>query len=231
MGSDNGLHGTPLLKETSVTAQYAAAAAGTVFRWLAGVAVMLAHGLVAAQDGTAGLQAQGAALAEAHCATCHGAAGQSASPNFPRLAGQNERYLIKQLQDFATGVRTSSVMKDKATVLNETAILALARHYSRQPAGATPTDDAQLAAVGQFIYERGNLYSGLPACLACHGTQARGTADLPRLAGQHPRYLEEQLRQFAQRERRNDNAIMNVIASRISELERRAVTEYLGSLK
>ena len=175
--------------------------------------------------------AQGAALAQAHCATCHGAAGQSASPGFPRLAGQNERYLIKQLQDFATGARTSSVMKDKAGVLNEPGIRALALHYSRQSAASTPSDDAQLVAVGRFIYERGNVYSGLPACLSCHGTQARGTAELPRLAGQHPRYLEQQLQQFSQRQRRNDNAIMNVVASRLSELESRAVTEYLGSLK
>jgi cytochrome c553 len=199
-------------------------------RWLA-AALALVSGMATGQDQSASLAAQGAALAEAHCATCHGAAGQSASPGFPRLAGQNERYLIKQLQDFASGGRTSSVMKDKAAVLNESAILALARHYSRQQAGSTPTDDVQLSAVGQFVYERGNLYSGLPACLSCHGTQARGTAELPRLAGQHPRYLDEQLKQFAQRTRRNDNAIMNVIASRLSELERRAVTEYLGSLK
>lgn len=180
---------------------------------------------------TAEVMAQGAALAEAHCATCHGAAGQSASPGFPRLAGQNERYLVKQLRDFAAGTRTSSVMKDKAAVLNEAGIRALALHYSRQRAASTPSDDAQLVAVGQFIYERGNVYSGLPACLSCHGTQARGTVELPRLAGQHPRYLEQQLQQFSQRQRRNDNAIMNVVASRLSELESRAVTEYLGSLK
>jgi cytochrome c553 len=175
--------------------------------------------------------AQGAALALAHCAACHGIGGQSASPSFPRLAGQNERYLVKQLRDFATGSRTSSVMKDKAAVLNEAAIQALALHYSRQSAASTVSDDAQLVAVGQFIYERGNVYSGLPACLSCHGTQARGTAELPRLAGQHPRYLEQQLQQFSQRQRRNDNAIMNVIASRLSDLESRAVTEYLGNLK
>ena len=198
----------------------------------AGVLVGALAGPAFAQPAvSAEVMAQGAALAQTHCATCHGAEGQSASPGFPRLAGQNERYLIKQLRDFATGARTSSVMKDKATVLNEAGIRALALHYSRQSAASTPSDDAQLVAVGQFIYERGNVYSGLPACLACHGTQARGTAELPRLAGQHPRYLEQQLHQFSQRQRRNDNAIMNVIASRLSELESRAVTEYLGSLK
>jgi len=194
--------------------------------WVALVAPAFAQSTASAET-----MAQGAALAQAHCATCHGAAGQSASPGFPRLAGQNERYLVKQLRDFATGARTSSVMKDKASVLNEAGIQALALHYSRQSAASTPSDDAQLVAVGQFIYERGNIYSGLPACLSCHGTQARGTAELPRLAGQHPRYLEQQLQQFSQRQRRNDSAIMNVIASRLSELESRAVTEYLGSLK
>jgi cytochrome c553 len=193
--------------------------------------VALAAPAFAQPAANAEVMAQGAALAQAHCATCHGAEGQSASPGFPRLAGQNERYLVKQLRDFATGARTSSVMKDKATVLNEAGIRALALHYSRQSAASTPSDDAQLVAVGQFIYERGNVYSGLPACLSCHGTQARGTAELPRLAGQHPRYLGQQLLQFSQRQRRNDNAIMNVVASRLSELEARAVTEYLGSLK
>jgi cytochrome c553 len=195
------------------------------------VAVALVAPAIGQPVANADVMAQGAALAEAHCATCHGSAGQSASPTFPRLAGQNERYLVKQLRDFATGTRTSSVMKDKASVLNEAAIRALALHYSRQRAASTPSDDAQLVGVGQFIYERGNVYSGLPACLSCHGTQARGTAELPRLAGQHPRYLEQQLQQFSLRQRRNDNAIMNVVASRLSELESRAVTEYLGSLK
>lgn len=191
---------------------------------------LLGASLAFAQE-PAQMLAQGAALAQAHCATCHGQGGQSAAPNFPRLAGQNQNYLTKQLRDFASGVRTSSVMKDKAAVLNEAGIQALALHYSRQKAASTPSDDSLLAGVGQYIYERGNLYAGLPACLSCHGTQARGTAELPRLAGQHPRYLEQQLKAFSGHQRRNDGAVMNVIAARLSELERRAVSEYLASLQ
>lgn len=191
----------------------------------------LVGGSMAWGQDAAVLLAKGAALAETHCATCHGQGGQSAAPDFPRLAGQNQNYLIKQLQDFASGVRASPVMKDKAAVLDETGIHALALHYSRQKAASTPSDDALLVSVGQYIYERGNLYAGLPACLSCHGTQARGTAELPRLAGQHPRYLEQQLKAFSRHQRRNDSAVMNVIAARLSDLELRAVSEYLGSLR
>lgn len=173
----------------------------------------------------------GAKLAAESCAVCHGQQGGGATPDFPRLAGQNERYLVKQLRDFASGVRKSETMKEKAGVLNETAIQALAKYYQSQTPLVKATDDPALAAVGAFIYERGNPYAGLPACLSCHGTAARGNAELPRLAGQHPRYIEAQLKQFSQRLRTNDSSIMGVVASRLTELETKAVAEYLGAMK
>jgi len=175
--------------------------------------------------------AAGARFAAEHCGSCHGATGQSAAPNFPRLAGQNETYLIKQLKDFASGDRKSPLMKEKVAMMDERLIRSLAAHYASQKAANTPSDDAQLMAVGQFVYERGNVYAGLPACLSCHGTHGRGSANMPRLAGQHPSYLESQLLHFNQRERSNDSAIMTVISSRMSQLETKAVAEYLGALK
>lgn len=173
----------------------------------------------------------GAKLAAESCAVCHGQQGGGATPDFPRLAGQNERYLVKQLRDFASGVRKSDTMKEKAGVLNEVAIQALAKYYQSQTPVVKTSDDPALAAVGAFIYERGNPYAGLPACLSCHGTAARGNAELPRLAGQHPRYIEVQLKQFSQRLRTNDSSIMGVVASRLTELETKAVAEYLGAMK
>ncbi len=83
--------------------------------------------------------------------------------------------------------------------------------------------------VGQYIYERGNLYSGVAACMSCHGTHGRGAATLPRLAGQHPGYLERQLKQFHAGQRGND--AMSGFAGRMTELEIKAVSEYLGALK
>lgn len=194
--------------------------------WLLAVAM----GPVAAQTADADLAA-GARFAEEHCASCHGATGQSAASNFPRLAGQNETYLVKQLQDFASGDRKSPLMKEKVAMMDDRMVRSLAAHYARQQAANTPSEDAQLLAVGRFVYERGNVYAGLPACLSCHETLGRGSASMPRLAGQHPRYIEAQLLRFHQRERSNDSAIMSVVSMRMSQLETKAVAEYLGSLK
>lgn len=175
--------------------------------------------------------ATGAQLAATHCAACHGANGQGVTPDFPSLAGQNERYLAKQLRDFASGVRDSTVMDSKAAVLSECSIRALAKFYQSQQPRATSASDRLLADAGAFVYERGNPYSGLPACVSCHGTGGRGNAELPRLAGQNPRYIERQLKLFAERSRANDGAIMSMVASRLSELELKAVAEYLGAMK
>ncbi|MEY2685775.1 MAG: hypothetical protein RJA09_2920 [Pseudomonadota bacterium] len=173
----------------------------------------------------------GEALAQARCAACHGATGQSAAPGFPRLAGQNARYLVKQLQDFGSGRRDSAIMKEKVAGLAPGQLEAIAQFYQAQKPTVTPAKDAGLAQVGSFVYERGNPHSGVPACLSCHGTGGRGTAALPRLAGQHPQYLVRQMQAFAAKHRQNDGAIMSVIAGRLTALETEAVAEYLGGLQ
>jgi cytochrome c553 len=89
-----------------------------------------------------------------------------------------------------------------------------------------------LASAGAFVYARGNPYSGLPACVSCHGTGARGNAELPRLAGQSPLYIERQLKNYINRTRANENAaVMTMVASRLTEMEMKAVVEYLGAMK
>lgn len=174
--------------------------------------------------------AAGARFAQAHCASCHGETGQSAAVNFPRLAGQNEVYLIKQLQDFASGDRKSPTMKAKVALMDDRMVRSLAAHYASQKAANTPSDDKLLLAVGQYIYERGNVHAGLPACLSCHGTRGWGAETMPRLAGQHPAYIETQLRHFHDRGRSNDSAVMGVVSQRMTDLETKAVAAYLGAL-
>ncbi|MGA1287273.1 MAG: c-type cytochrome, partial [Rubrivivax sp.] len=98
---------------------------------------------------------------------------------------------------------------------------------SRQPQ-PHDVEDKALAQVGQFIYTRGNPYSGVAACAACHGPQAHGTEQLPRLAGQHAQYTENQLKAFNKRQRTNDNAVMHTVASKLTELEMKAVAAYLS---
>jgi cytochrome c553 len=164
------------------------------------------------------------------CALCHGPEGESASAIYPRLAAQHPDYLQKQLKDFRDGRRTSETMNDMAKDLQDGDIAALAAFYASKKAGGRQPGDVDLAGVGKYIFARGNSYSGVAACASCHGPKGYGTEQLPRLAGQHPAYTETQLKEFNKRTRNNDNSIMHSIAAKLTELETRAVSVYIGSL-
>jgi cytochrome c553 len=164
------------------------------------------------------------------CFLCHGVEGESSSALYPRLAGQHYQYIAKQLADFKSGRRQSETMVSMAAELTQEEMLAMGVFFEKKPAQAQTVQDAELAAVGQFIFRRGNEYSGVAACVSCHGERGHGTAQLPRLAGQVPQYIESQLRSFNKRERTNDNAVMHSIASKLTELEIRGVALYLSTL-
>lgn len=165
------------------------------------------------------------------CFLCHGMQGESASPVFPRLAGQHAEYVAKQLADFKSGKRKSETMRPQAEELTPAEMKALGAFFETKPVQARPAKDPDLLAVGKYIFQHGNSFSSLPACVSCHGPKGLGTPQLPRLAGQHPRYIEDQLKQFNKRERTNDNAVMHTVASRLSELESHAVAEYIATLE
>jgi cytochrome c553 len=171
-----------------------------------------------------------AEIVSGRCFLCHGLEGESASPIFPRLAGQHSEYIAKQLSEFKSGKRKSDTMKPQAEDLTPEEMKALGAFFEGKKSAARPARDPELLAVGKFIFHRGNQFSGVPACSTCHGPKGLGTPQLPRLAGQHPRYSEDQLKQFNTRERNNDNAVMHTVASKLSELERNAVSEYIATL-
>ena len=162
------------------------------------------------------------------CFVCHGAEGESASEVFPKLAGQHAEYIAKQLDNFKSGKRKSTAMADMVAKLTPDEMVALGKYFEKQSAPKEELTDAPLAAVGQYIYQHGNKFSGLAACASCHGAEAKGTVSLPRLAGQYAAYTETQLKQFNQRERTNDNAVMHAIVSKMTPLEMAAVAQYLS---
>ncbi|MGB7502575.1 MAG: c-type cytochrome [Azonexus sp.] len=164
------------------------------------------------------------------CFMCHGMEGESASPVFPRLAGQHAEYVARQLADFKSGKRKSETMKPQAEELAPAEMKALGEFFERKKAVATKPANTEILAVGRYIFDKGNSFSGLPGCATCHGAKGHGTSQLPRLAGQHPRYIEDQLKQFGKRERTNDNAVMHTVASKLTELEAHAVAEYIATL-
>lgn len=201
-------------------------------------AKLLLWGMVGAFSGTvAAAPAAGANAARiddivvSRCALCHGVQGESASAVYPRLAAQHPDYIAKQLKDFRDGRRKSETMTDMVKDLQNEDIAGLAAFFASRKPASRQSGDVDFAAVGKFIFYRGNPYSGVPACASCHGANGHGTQQLPRLAGQHPAYLEVQLKEFSKRERTNDNAVMHAVATRLTELETRAVAIYIGGLQ
>ena len=190
-----------------------------------GMLTVLVHaGLAVAQAD----EARAKKIIGGSCFLCHGAEGESASEVFPRLAGQNAEYIAKQLENFKSGKRKSSAMASMVTELTPEDMLALGRFYAGRPPHKEAAKDAPLAAVGQYIYHAGNKFSGVPSCASCHGPDGAGSNTLPRLAGQHAAYLDNQLKQFNKRERNNDNAVMHSVAEKMTALEMAAVSEYLS---
>ncbi|MDW8469298.1 MAG: c-type cytochrome [Burkholderiales bacterium] len=165
------------------------------------------------------------------CFLCHGMRGETGSETSPRLAGQNAAYLVKQLNNFKSGERRSTVMQPMVANLGAEDIRALALYFSRQKSERQPTADSKLAAQGMLIYHRGGAATEVAACVGCHGERGEGTESLPRLAGQVAAYIAAQLKNFGSRERTNDNAVMHTIAAKMTDAEIAAVAEYLSGLE
>ncbi len=165
------------------------------------------------------------------CFICHGMEGEAASALYPRLASQHADYIARQLADFKSGKRKSETMAGMAADLTPEEMKALGEFFQKKPATHSQSADADLSGVGRYIFTKGNQYSGVAACVSCHGPKGYGTPQLPRLAGQQALYIENQLKQFNTRERNNDNAVMHSIASKLTELEVKAVASYISTLE
>lgn len=174
-------------------------------------------------------EARAKKIAGGSCFLCHGMNGESTSEVFPRLAGQHAEYVAKQLEAFKTGKRKSSAMAEMVSKLTPDEMLALGKFYQKMELPREEAKDPQLAAMGRYVYHNGNKFSGVPACVSCHGQNAEGAANLPRLATQFSGYIHTQLKSFNKRDRTNDNAVMHVVAEKMTELEMAAVAEYVSS--
>jgi cytochrome c553 len=167
------------------------------------------------------------------CAGCHGADGNSTVPNFPKLAGQSERYTIKQLQDIKTGVRIVPEMTGMLDNLNDQDFADLAAFYKTQQhtVSAAVAENLEL---GEQLYRAGNLAKGISSCAGCHSPSGQGNspAGFPALGGQHAAYLVIQLKKFRANERVNDGdtRIMRDIAMKLSDDEIAAVSNYISGL-
>lgn len=192
------------------------------------VAWLLAASLVTGNSWAEVDQARAKKIVMGSCFMCHGEEGESASEVFPKLAGQHAEYIAKQLENFKSGKRKNTAMIDMVSRLTPEEMDALGKYFEAKSAPPETVKDPDLAAVGRYIFYKGNKFSGLPSCATCHGKDGLGTASLPRLAGQYASYVEAQLKLFGKRERTNDNAVMHSVAANLSPLEMAAVAEYVS---
>ena len=166
------------------------------------------------------------------CLFCHGEAGDSQGAEFPKLAGQQSRYLRKQLGDFLTGNRQNELMASFLPFLKVDDFPGLGVYYADQKPSPWPASNAALVASGKKLYEDGNTDSGVPACAGCHQPNALGKDEFPRLAAQSQTYLLQQLAHFRNGVRTNDRGrLMQVLAARLSDDEMKALAEYLAGIQ
>ncbi|WP_323165418.1 c-type cytochrome [Pseudomonas bubulae] len=167
------------------------------------------------------------------CGACHGPDGNSMAPNFPKLAGQGDRYLLKQLHEIKDGKRQVLEMTGLLANLNNQDLADIAAYYSSQK-GSVGAADPTLVAQGEALFRGGNLEKGMPACIGCHSPDGQGlaAAGFPHLGGQHASYIEKQLTDFREGDRTNDgdSMIMRGIAAKMSNKDIKALASYIQGL-
>lgn len=167
------------------------------------------------------------------CGACHGADGNSAAPNFPKLAGQGERYLLKQIHDIKEGRRTVLEMTGILDNLSEQDIADIAAYFSSQKMSVGAADP-KLVKQGEALFRGGKVEEGMPACIGCHSPNGAGiaTAGFPKLSGQHAQYISKQLTSFREGERTNDGDAMTMrtVASKLSNKDIAAIASYIQGL-
>ncbi|MCW8831155.1 MAG: cytochrome c4 [Gammaproteobacteria bacterium] len=169
------------------------------------------------------------------CGACHGADGNSMVPTFPNLAGQSEKYIVKQIADFkAKATRQDPVMEPQVAALSDQDAQDIAAFFVSQKLVSTATADESKLAMGREIYKGGNLQTGVPACQGCHGPTGAGNpgAGYPQLTGQHAMYTIKQLVAFKDGSRSNDDRkVMRNVMAGMTEAEIEAVAQYIASLR
>jgi cytochrome c553 len=188
-------------------------------------------------DGDAARGATKAAV----CSACHGPNGNSTTPEWPRLAGQNAVYIVEQLRLFRSGVRDNPVMKPLASTLKDQDIDDIAVYYQAQTPLGLEADPSYWQA-GQALYLRGDRAHEVPACVACHGPVGRGNlaAGYPALRAQQSVYVVKQLNDYASGARyagphpetaARNGAMMFTIARRLSPEQIRDVASYVQGMR
>jgi cytochrome c553 len=191
--------------------------------------ILLPTGVFAAGDPAAGL------AKSQPCVACHNTDGNSVNPIWPKIAGQYEAYLVKQLKELRAGdkgPRNDPVMSPMAANLTDQDIADLSAYFAKQKQTLGKAQQASVA-LGEQIYRGGDKANKVTACIACHGPDGsgNGAANFPRLGGQHAQYIDIQLHAFKDGKRKNSaGEMMTTISHHLSEEQIKAVSSYIEGL-
>jgi cytochrome c553 len=165
------------------------------------------------------------------CISCHGAAGASTISTNPKLGGQHDAYIHKQLTNFQGADRNNPIMSPLAKLLTDDEMKNIAAYLNAQPAKPGAAKDKDTLALGKKIYRGGIAEKSVPACAGCHSPNGAGIpAQFPRIGGQHQDYTVTELTNFRTGARKN-GPMMTTIATRMSDDEIKAVADYIAGLK
>jgi cytochrome c553 len=175
----------------------------------------------------------------AYCQDCHGPSGQGFRGYYPipRLAGQQVQYIKNQLEAFLERRRKNAIMLNVAHGLDRGMMTAVAENFHRldpRPIGGDAP--RQLIARGKEIFQAGIPQANVAACAACHGPNATGKNEIPRLAGQLYEYVVAKLvnwnKERGQIASRPDTSlIMEPVAHSLTRSEAQAVAAYVSTLR
>jgi cytochrome c553 len=210
--------------------------AGSRLSSAAGILTILLVGAVSAQHR---ISLSGDIQAKiSYCKDCHGVSAQGFNGYYPipRLAGQQSEYLQNQLRAFIEHRRTNNIMFNVAHSLSPAMLNALAAHFASlhpPPIGGAPR---QLVATGRKIFEDGMPEVNIAACAACHGPEATGSGQIPRLAGQLYPYMIKTLSNWDKERGRNPtvpdtSAIMSPVAHSLNKSQIEAVAAFVSTLR
>lgn len=170
------------------------------------------------------------------CAACHGADGNSVVAAYPSIAGQNARYLLRQMQLMRDGLRPAPLMAGQLDGRTDAELQDMAAYYHAQTPTVGQADPAGAVQLGAAIYRGGLLDKRVSACTACHAPDGSGNAlaGFPRLAGQQPDYVIEQLKAYREGLRKTDTdtyeGMMRQNAAHLTDGEIAAVANYVLGL-
>ena len=180
---------------------------------------------------------RGAQLVDS-CAACHGADGNSISSDWPKLSGQNQKYLYEQLKYFRDGARMNALMMSVTPylqTLNDEDLKHIAAYYSKyNSTTGQAKNDQELLDLGTQLYRFGNIKKQIPACTSCHAVYGQGNslAGYPSVAGQQIGYLTSSLKAYRSKERNAGEkaAVMQAIAANLTDYEIEALANYMHGL-